>query len=91
MTLKTLILAIGIAILGFATPASAFSGGNFPACDAPQVLNYIQKRFHWTDRVLLKRGLAIESIERAHRQPQPPWRPILVDPAALLPWHRLHE
>jgi hypothetical protein len=34
----------------------AFSGGNFPACDAPQVLSYIQKRFVWTDRHVLKRG-----------------------------------
>lgn len=71
MTMKsqfiTLVSTLGIALLSLASPAAAFSGGNFPACDAPQVLSYIQKRFVWTDRHLLKRGLAIESIERPHR------------------------
>ncbi|MEQ8479937.1 MAG: hypothetical protein RIC18_04700 [Hoeflea sp.] len=66
MTIKSLFLALGLLITGFATPASAFSGGSFPTCDAPQVLNYIQKRFQWTDQVLLQRGLAIEDIERPH-------------------------
>ena len=51
--------------LGF-QPAQAFSGGDFPACDEPQVLTYIQKRFRWTDEKLLKRGLSIESITNAH-------------------------
>ena len=71
MTSKSLILAIaaalGIWLSSFASPAAAFTGGNFPSCDAPQVLDYIKKRFVWTDQHLLKRGLAIESIERAHR------------------------
>lgn len=66
MTLKSLAIAISVLFLGYASPAAAFSGGDFPACDAPQVLNYIQKRFVWTDRKLLKRGLAIDSIEQAH-------------------------
>ena len=70
MTMKSLILAVtatlGISLSSFATPALAFSGGYFPACDAPQVLRYIKNRFVWTDRRLLKRGLAIDSIERAH-------------------------
>lgn len=71
MTLKSLILAVatafGFSLLSFAGPAAAFSGGNFPSCDAPQVLNYIQQRFVWTDTHLLKRGLAINSITKAHR------------------------
>ncbi|MEM5494092.1 hypothetical protein [Hoeflea sp. AS16] len=71
MTMKSLIIAfaatLGFSLSSFASPALAFSGGNFPACDAPQVLRYIQKRFVWTDHHVLKRGLAIESIERAHR------------------------
>ena len=73
MTMKSLTLALasilGISLLSFTSPAAAFGGKNFPACDAPQVLSYIQKRFVWTDQKLLKRGLAIESIERAHRNP----------------------
>jgi hypothetical protein len=71
MSMKSLIIAfaatVGFLLSSFASPAMAFSGGNFPACDAPQVLSYIQKRFVWTDRHVLKRGLAIESIQRVHR------------------------
>ena len=70
MTLKSLILAFtvafGMSLSSFASPAAAFTGGNFPACDAPQVLTHIQKRFVWTDTHLLQRGLAIEQIEEAH-------------------------
>ena len=71
MTMKSLIIAFaatfGLLLSSFTSPALAFSGGNFPACDAPQVLSYIQNRFVWTDRHVLKRGLAIESIQRVHR------------------------
>lgn len=71
MTMKRLTIALasmlGIALSSLASPAAAFGGKNFPACDAPQVLSYIQNRFVWTDRNLLKRGLAIDSIERAHQ------------------------
>ena len=71
MSMKSLIIAfaatVGFLLSSFASPAMAFSGGNFPACDAPQVLSYIQNRFVWTDRHVLQRGLAIESIERVHR------------------------
>jgi len=71
MTMKSLIIALaltfGISLLGSASPAAAFGGKDFPACDAPQVLSFIQKRFVWTDQNLLKRGLAIDSIERVHR------------------------
>ena len=71
MTMKSLTLALasilGISLLSFASPAAAFGGKNFPACDASQVLSHIQNRFVWTDRHVLKRGLAIESIERVHR------------------------
>lgn len=71
MTLKSLLIAfastLGISLLSLASPAAAFTGGNFPACDAPQVLSYIQQRFVWTDTHLLKRGLAIESIEPSYR------------------------
>ncbi|MEP3439050.1 MAG: hypothetical protein ABJN75_20055 [Hoeflea sp.] len=67
MTMKSLILAVGVWLLSLASPAAAFTGGNFPSCDAPQVVNYIQKRFVWTDKHVLKRGLAIESITRTHR------------------------
>lgn len=49
------------------TPASAFSGGNFPACSEQRVLDYIKKRFVWTDEKLLKRGLRIEAIQRPHQ------------------------
>ncbi|MCY0146437.1 hypothetical protein OEG84_01555 [Hoeflea sp. G2-23] len=66
MNMKSLILALVIAFSGYSAPAMAFTGGTFAACDAPQVLTYIQKRFQWTDRVLLQRGLAIDSIERPH-------------------------
>ncbi|MDF1607198.1 hypothetical protein PZ897_03310 [Hoeflea sp. YIM 152468] len=69
--MKSLFIALastfGIALLSLSSPAAAFTGGNFPACDAPQVLSYIQKRFVWTDTHLLKRGLAIERIEPAQR------------------------
>ena len=67
MTMKSLIIAfaatLGVSLSSVASPALAFSGGNFPACDAPQVLSYIQNRFVWTDRLVLKRGLAIDHIE----------------------------
>ncbi|MDP2732549.1 MAG: hypothetical protein Q8O63_05490, partial [Hoeflea sp.] len=70
MTIKSLILAFtlgfGVALSSLASPAAAFSGGNFPSCDAPEVLSYIQKRFEWTERHVIKRGLAIEGIERPH-------------------------
>jgi len=66
MNMKSLILALVFMVLSYSAPAMAFTGGNFAACDAPQVLTYIQKRFTWTDRMLLKRGLAIDSIERPH-------------------------
>lgn len=70
MTMKSLVIAfaatLGVSLSSFASPALAFSGGNFPACDAPQVLSYIQNRFVWTDRHVLKRGLAIDHIERVH-------------------------
>jgi len=70
MTMKSLIIAItatlGVSLLSFASPAAAFSGGNFPACDAPRVLSHIQNRFGWADRHVLKRGLAIETIDRVH-------------------------
>lgn len=70
MTMKSLTTALAtllvISLLSLASPAAAFGGKSFPACDAPQVINYIQKRFVWTDRNVLKRGLAIESIERVH-------------------------
>ncbi|PWW03339.1 hypothetical protein DFR52_10119 [Hoeflea marina] len=56
------LLAITALMPVAATPARAFTGGNFPACEAPQVLTYIQKRFVWTDQHLLKRGLAIDAI-----------------------------
>jgi hypothetical protein len=65
---------------GFAiAPAAAFSGGSFKACTEPGVLNYIQRRFTWTDRHVLKRGLAIDAIHRAHenrRRPAAELRPI---------------
>ena len=68
MTMKSLILAVAAAfsmsLLSVASPAKAFSGGTFPSCDAPQVLNYIQNRFVWTDRHVIKRGLAIDSISQ---------------------------
>jgi len=71
MTMKSLIIAIattlGVSLSSYASPALAFGGSHFPACDAPQVLSHIQKRFVWNDRHVLKRGLAIESIDRAHR------------------------
>lgn len=63
---RTITAVLAIAGCLAAAPALAFTGGSFPACDAPQVLTYIQKRFQWTDRVLLKRGLAIDSITHAH-------------------------
>ncbi len=70
MTMKRLIIAfattLGVSLSSFASPALAFTGGNVLACDAPQVLSHIQNRFVWTDRNLLKRGLAIESIQRVH-------------------------
>ena len=40
------------------TPAEAFDGG-YTDCRAPAVLNFIQKRFVWTDEHVLKRGLEI--------------------------------
>ncbi len=71
MTMKSLILSVtaafSISLLSFASPARAFSGGTFPSCDAPQVIDYIQKRFVWTDRHVIKRGLAINSITHTHR------------------------
>lgn len=67
MSMKSLILAVGLSLSGFTTPAMAFSGGEFLACDTPEVLTDIQKRFEWTDRVLLKRGLAINHIDRPLR------------------------
>mgnify|MGYP003641203143 CR=1 FL=1 len=71
MTMKSLFLAVTVAISlslsSFTGPAMAFTGGVFQSCDSPEVLNYIQKRFVWTDRHLLKRGLAIDSITRTHR------------------------
>jgi hypothetical protein len=71
MTLRRLTLAmaavLSISLMGSATPAAAFGGKQFPACDAPQVLTHIQNRFVWNDRHVLKRGLAIEAIDRAHR------------------------
>ena len=71
MTMKCLTIAfattLAASLLSFASPALAFGGSNVPACDAPQVLSYIQKRFVWNDRHVLKRGLAIETIDRVHR------------------------
>lgn len=71
MTIKSLILAsilgFGVSLSSLASPAAAFTGGTFPSCDAPQVLDYIQKRFVWTDTHLLKRGLAINSITQTRR------------------------
>jgi len=54
------------------TTAEAFSGGNFPACNEQRVLDYIKKRFVWTDEKLLKRGLRIEAIHRAHQNREQP-------------------
>ncbi|OCW55845.1 hypothetical protein AWJ14_15335 [Hoeflea olei] len=55
-----------VSLSSYASPALAFTGGLFPSCDAPQVLSHIQNRFTWTDRNVLKRGLAINAITEAH-------------------------
>ena len=66
MTIKSLILAvtaaISISLSSFATPAMAFGGNRFDACNEPQVLDFIQNRFKWTEAKLIKRGLAIDAI-----------------------------
>ena len=59
--------------------AQAFGGHRFDACTDPGVLAYIQRRFVWTDQHVLKRGLAIDAIYRAHenrRRPTAELRPI---------------
>lgn len=65
------LIAAAAAVTGMAPgfgvgPAAAFSGGSFKACSEPNVLAYIQRRFTWTDDHVLRRGLAIEDITRAH-------------------------
>ncbi|MBW3098735.1 hypothetical protein [Pseudohoeflea coraliihabitans] len=52
--------------------AQAFTGGNFAACRDPKVLDYIQRRFVWTDEHVLKRGLRIEAIAQPHENR---WQP----------------
>ena len=61
------LLAISTLMPVAMTPAQAFAGGGYAVCEAPRVLNYIQKRFIWTDEHVLKRGLEIYSIERPHQ------------------------
>lgn len=76
----TMLLATGLALSGLVpgagvTEARAFTGGSFAACSQPHLLNYIQSRFVWTDRHVLRRGLRIDAIDRAretHREPTTP-------------------
>lgn len=44
------------------TPASAFTGGHFPACTEQGVLTYMANRFVWTDEHVIQRGLRVDDI-----------------------------
>ncbi len=75
MTFPRTLLALALSaasLAGSAAPSHAFSGGAFPACDAPTVLTYIQKRFVWTDENLLKRGLGITALRHPHENRREP-------------------
>lgn len=66
-TLCAAILVSSLLVGPAVSPAKAFSGGDLASCSEQKVLDYIKKRFVWSDEKLLKRGLRIEAIQRPHQ------------------------
>lgn len=59
-------LAASLAGGAAVTPAEAFTGGDFRSCGEQKILDYMARRFVWTDEHVLQRGLRIEDITHAH-------------------------
>lgn len=65
-------LATSFAGTAAVTPAKAFTGKNAASCSQQGVLDYMARRFVWTDEHVIQRGLRIEDITHTHENKYEP-------------------